>query len=74
SEVRLRRVGPDGGASAPWTIAETTGNRSAGFPRLGLDGEALRLVWRDGSTPPRLRWARIPQDAEPLTLATAGTP
>lgn len=67
--LRLRRVSPDGRTSAQKTIAATSGSRAAGFPRLAIDGADLRLVWRDGGDPPRLRWARLPLTAPGLALA-----
>ncbi|MFP3947330.1 MAG: hypothetical protein ACLFWG_01240, partial [Longimicrobiales bacterium] len=46
AEVRVRRVTPSGVRSTGSRIAETTGGRSAGFPRMvaGPDGDVV-LTW-----------------------------
>jgi hypothetical protein len=45
--VRLRRVGASGEIADPVTIAETSGARASGFPRMVRHGDALTLAWVD---------------------------
>lgn len=59
--IRLRRVARDGALGEPFTVAETSGSRRSGFPRLQRVGERLALVWVevghvDG---PRLRFKEL---------------
>jgi hypothetical protein len=50
---RVKRVLPDGTASAPVTIARLVDNRSSGYPRMARQGDELVFAWVDrdnGST------------------------
>ncbi len=58
--VRLRRVAGDGRLGPPLTVAETSPDRKAGFPRLVRSGDDLVVAWTETSEPSRLRAARVP--------------
>jgi hypothetical protein len=60
SAIWLRRVQPAGRAGAPLEVPGTRTVRASGFPRLGLAGDRLLLVWADDGTPSRLRAALQP--------------
>lgn len=59
ASLRLRRVRRDGGRAEAITVAESTGARSSGFPRMALAGRRLVLAWRDAAEPPRVRTAVV---------------
>lgn len=60
AEVRLQRIARDGRRGPALTVATTSGERSAGFPRLARDGERLLLAWVETATPSAIRVAAIP--------------
>lgn len=47
SEIRLRRVLPDGRSAGHWTVTATSGDRASGFPRMVLIADLLVLAWTD---------------------------
>ena len=51
AEVRLRRVRPDGSAGAAVVLAQASGARASGFPRLALRGSELLVAWTDTGAP-----------------------
>jgi len=57
--VRLRRIARDGSRGPVATIAESTGARSSGFPRLARSGSKVVVAWRDAADPPKVRTAGI---------------
>lgn len=69
--IRLRRIAPDGRASAAHSLAQVPGGRASGFPRLRLAEGRVGVVWRDPAQPARLRFAELDL-ATDLPLAPAG--
>lgn len=59
AQLRVRRIRPSGKADPPVTIAESTGARSSGFPRMVRSGDEVLVAWRDAGEPPRVRTAVI---------------
>ncbi len=59
ASLRLRRVARDGSGGAAMRVAESTGARSSGFPRMVRAGARVVLAWRDASDPPRVRTAIV---------------
>jgi hypothetical protein len=57
--IQLRRVSPAGRAGEPLTVAESTGARSTGFPRMVAAPGGVVLAWTAAETPARVRTARI---------------
>jgi len=61
AEVRVRRVGTDGGLSVPVIVAKTSPARASGYPTLAATGEREVLVaWIETGAPGRVRAATIP--------------
>lgn len=62
SEIRLRRVLPDGRSVGHWTVAATSGDRASGFPRMVLTPEQLVLAWTDVDSKgeKRVKTGRVP--------------
>jgi hypothetical protein len=59
ARLQVRRIGRSGKASEPITVAESSGARSSGFPRMArVEGEVV-IVWRDAAEPPRVRTATL---------------
>lgn len=55
--VLARRVTERGPVGAPIVVAETTGTRSSGFPRLKRSGDEIVFAWTEASEPPQVRTA-----------------
>ncbi len=75
SELRLRRIGPDGEVGPGVTVGRSTDGRSSGFPRLVATGEGTLLVaWTDArGDRSTVRVARIrPTGPAAEELATRG--
>jgi BNR repeat protein len=53
--LRIRRIARDGPRGGAATVAESTGARSSGFPRMARSGSQVILAWRDASDPPKVR-------------------
>ena len=53
--LRIRRIATDGSRGAAAAVAESTGARSSGFPRMARSGPKVILAWRDASDPPKVR-------------------
>jgi hypothetical protein len=45
ARVNVRKVGPDGSLGAVYTVSETTGARSSGFPRLAVIADEVVVAW-----------------------------
>jgi hypothetical protein len=61
AELRARRVEPSGTRSPAVTIAELSGSRASGYPRVGWHGNELLFAWTevaDGSTRVRVAAGR----------------
>ncbi len=59
ARLRVRRVSASGTADEPVTVAESSGARSSGFPRMvKADGEVI-VAWRDATEPPSVRTAAL---------------
>lgn len=60
AEVRVRRVGPEGGLSAPVIVAKTSPARASGYPTLAATGpEDVLVAWIETGSPSRLRAAAV---------------
>lgn len=55
TELRVRRVSPDGSRGEALTVADSSAARSSGFPRMIESGGEVVLAWRDAAEPPRVR-------------------
>jgi hypothetical protein len=58
AEVRVRRVGRDGGLHDPVVVASSTASRASGFPRMVRAGHELVFAWTEPGTPSLVRVAR----------------
>jgi hypothetical protein len=59
ARVRVRRIASNARSDEPVTVAESSGARSSGFPRMArLNGEVV-IAWRDAGDPPRVRTALL---------------
>jgi len=58
ARVQLRRVGSNGTADEPVTVALASANRAAGFPRMAMRGNELFLAWTVPGKPSTIRMAR----------------
>lgn len=63
AEVRIRRLGRNGEASAATAIARTTRANASGFPRLALAGETLVVAWTASGDGGGVRVAAMPTSA-----------
>ncbi len=59
TELRVRRVAPDGARGEALTVADSSAARSSGFPRMVESGGEVVLAWRDAAEPPRVRTALL---------------
>ena len=59
AKLRLQRIASDGSRGGSTTVAESTGARSSGFPRMARSGAKVILAWRDASDPPKVRTAAL---------------
>jgi len=57
TELRVRRVSPDGTRGEALTVADSSAARSSGFPRMAVSGTEAVVAWRDVSEPPKVRTA-----------------
>lgn len=55
TELRVRRVSPDGTRGEALTVADSSAARSSGFPRMVVSGGEVILAWRDAAEPPKVR-------------------
>lgn len=60
AEIRLARVASSGEIGEVRVIAETTPKRSAGIPRMILDGDRLVIAWTEDGEPSRVRAGVLP--------------
>ncbi len=58
--IRVRRVGPDGRAGTPLSVAPTSLARSSGVPPIARYRATLVVAWVDTGEPFRLRASSIP--------------
>ena len=58
--LQLRCRTPQGGLSAPRELAMNTGQRSAGVPRILVDGERLLVAWVDDLKPTLVKVTSLP--------------
>jgi hypothetical protein len=56
--VKVRRVGRDGRAGAPMTVAQSSAARASGFPRMAVTGTDVVFAWTVPGRPSRIRVAR----------------
>jgi hypothetical protein len=62
--LRARLIQPSGDRSPAIVIADSSGARSSGVPRLARVGGGAVVVWTDPGDPPRVRVARLkPRDS-----------
>lgn len=59
TELRVRRVAPDGARGEALTVADSSAARSSGFPRMVESGGEVVLAWRDAAEPPKVRTALL---------------
>jgi hypothetical protein len=59
AQLRIRRVSASGTTDEPITVAESSGARSSGFPRMVKAGSDVVLAWRDALEPPTVRTAAV---------------
>ena len=59
TELRVRRVSPDGTRGEALTVAESSAARSSGFPRMVESAGEVVLAWRDAAEPPKVRTAIV---------------
>lgn len=59
TELRVRRVSPDGTRGEALTVADSSAARSSGFPRMVESGGEAVLAWRDAAEPPQVRTAVV---------------
>ena len=57
ARLRVRRVLSNAKADEAVTVAESTGARSSGFPRMAAPNGEVVIAWRDAGDPPRVRTA-----------------
>jgi hypothetical protein len=57
TELRVRRVSPDGTHGEALTVADSSAARSSGFPRMVRSDDEVVVAWRDAAEPPRVRTA-----------------
>ncbi len=58
--IALRRVTASGAQGEPLIVAQTSGARTTGFPKLARSGSNVVLVWTQDAEPTRLRAVKIP--------------
>jgi len=58
TEVRARRVHPDGTMDAPFTVAASSAARASGFPRIAALGDTIVLAWTEPGSASVVRSAR----------------
>jgi hypothetical protein len=59
ARLRVRRIPSKGAPGEPLTVAESSGARSSGFPRMVKAGTEVVVAWRDAGDPPRVRTATL---------------
>jgi hypothetical protein len=47
AEVRVRLLEPNGAVGSSWTVAETSGARASGFPRMARTEDAVIVAWTE---------------------------
>jgi hypothetical protein len=57
ARVRIRRIARNGKADQPLTVAESSGARATGFPRMARVKDEVVIAWRDAAEPPRVHTA-----------------
>lgn len=59
AEVRMRIVTPEGRMGPLRAVAESSGERSSGFPRMARSGDELVVAWTEAGERTRVRTARV---------------
>lgn len=59
ARLRVRRIPSSGTPDEPITVAESSGARSSGFPRMLRAGAEVVMAWRDAADPPKVRTAAL---------------
>jgi hypothetical protein len=59
ARLRVRRITASGRLDEPITVAESSGARSSGFPRMVRAGREVVVAWRDALDPPTVRTAAL---------------
>jgi hypothetical protein len=62
AEIKLRRVRPHGAPGRAWTVAETSGARGSGFPRMARVGDALLVAWTEVGANGGVRVAEVREE------------
>ena len=65
AQVAVRRVGRDGEVGARIDVAETSAERSSGFPKLAPTGDRLAAVWLGDESPRRLHATALDNESIP---------
>jgi thiol-disulfide isomerase/thioredoxin len=65
AKVAVRRVGRDGEVGARVDVAETSAERSSGFPKLAPTGDGLAVVWLGDESPRKLHATTLAGDSIP---------
>ncbi len=63
--LRLRRISPRGAAGAPLTLAQVTGSRASGVPRILVHRGDILVAWVDDRGTAELRSGRLSLDSLP---------
>ncbi len=59
SEIRVRKVWPDGKTDDHFAVADTSSARASGFPRLVRSGSDVFIAWTEMGRPSRVRVAKF---------------
>ena len=69
--IALRRVTADGAQGKLRIVAQTSGARTIGFPKLARSGSNVVLVWTQDAEPTRLRAVTIAIEDIPAAPPTS---
>jgi hypothetical protein len=61
TQLRVRRIQPDGTRSEPATVAVLLNNRASGYPRMAVVGDEILFAWTDRQGTSQVRTARAPR-------------
>lgn len=59
TEIRARRLHPDGSFEDSFAITTTSAERASGFPRVSLVGHTLYFAWTEAGEPSHVRMATL---------------
>lgn len=57
--IRARRVRPDGGLDPSFLVTATSADRTSGYPRVVVTGDAAIFAWTEAGPPTQVRIARL---------------